>query len=204
LFTLFIFYLLFCDDPHFFLFCRNLLGQVLNYITDPLYRKWVLYFPTWVAPNLITLTGLGFTAAAHIILMYYCPKMKGEVPQWVHFFAAFAVLAYQAFDAMDGKQARRTGSGSPLGMLFDHGCDAINTTIITMNVCCALQLGNGYGAIQLWCMAGIGFFAQTLEEYYTGEMHLPIYQRPQRGFARSGSHSYHCWVRVHQVLDQPG
>lgn len=27
-------------------------------------------------------------------------------------------------DCMDGKQARRTGSSSPLGQLFDHGCDA--------------------------------------------------------------------------------
>lgn len=26
---------------------------------------------------------------------------------------------------MDGKQARRTGSSSPLGQLFDHGCDAL-------------------------------------------------------------------------------
>jgi len=28
---------------------------------------------------------------------------------------------------MDGKQARRTGNSSPLGMLFDHGCDAFNS-----------------------------------------------------------------------------
>ena len=27
-------------------------------------------------------------------------------------------------DNVDGKQARRTGTSSPLGMLFDHGCDA--------------------------------------------------------------------------------
>jgi len=27
-------------------------------------------------------------------------------------------------DAVDGKQARRTGTSSPLGQLFDHGCDA--------------------------------------------------------------------------------
>jgi phosphatidylglycerophosphate synthase len=27
----------------------------------------------------------------------------------------------QTFDAVDGKQARRTNSSSPLGELFDHG-----------------------------------------------------------------------------------
>jgi phosphatidylglycerophosphate synthase len=28
---------------------------------------------------------------------------------------------YQTLDAVDGKQARRTGTSSPLGQLFDHG-----------------------------------------------------------------------------------
>jgi ethanolaminephosphotransferase len=28
-------------------------------------------------------------------------------------------------DALDGRQARRTKSGSPVGQLFDHGCDSI-------------------------------------------------------------------------------
>ena len=30
-------------------------------------------------------------------------------------------------DNADGKQARKTGSSSVLGMLFDHGCDMITT-----------------------------------------------------------------------------
>ena len=32
-------------------------------------------------------------------------------------------------DAIDGKQARRTGMASALGEMFDHGCDAINTSV---------------------------------------------------------------------------
>jgi hypothetical protein len=36
---------------------------------------------------------------------------------------------YQSLDAIDGKQARRTGMAGPLGEMFDHGCDAINTTV---------------------------------------------------------------------------
>ena len=27
------------------------------------------------------------------------------------------------------KQARRTGMAGPLGEMFDHGCDAMNTTV---------------------------------------------------------------------------
>jgi ethanolaminephosphotransferase len=36
------------------------------------------------------------------------------------------------FDEMDGKQARRTGNSSPLGMLFDHGCDAFTVGTQTL------------------------------------------------------------------------
>ena len=42
---------------------------------------------------------------------------------------AFCLFAYQSLDSIDGKQARRTGMAGPLGELFDHGCDAINTTV---------------------------------------------------------------------------
>ena len=37
------------------------------------------------------------------------------------------IFIYQTLDAIDGKQARRTGSSSPLGELFDHGCDSLST-----------------------------------------------------------------------------
>ena len=33
-------------------------------------------------------------------------------------------------DGIDGKQARRTGNGTPLGELFDHGCDSWSTVFI--------------------------------------------------------------------------
>lgn len=36
-------------------------------------------------------------------------------------------------DAIDGKQARRTNSTSPLGELFDHGCDSLNI-IVKLNI----------------------------------------------------------------------
>ena len=39
---------------------------------------------------------------------------------------------YMVFDNTDGKQARRTGSSSPLGMLFDHGLDCVTSLIVNM------------------------------------------------------------------------
>ena len=37
------------------------------------------------------------------------------------------LFIYQSLDAIDGKQARRTNSSTPLGELFDHGCDSLST-----------------------------------------------------------------------------
>jgi phosphatidylglycerophosphate synthase len=42
------------------------------------------------------------------------------------FLCSIGLFVYQSLDAIDGKQARRTNSSSPLGELFDHGCDAIS------------------------------------------------------------------------------
>lgn len=83
---------------------------VLNYITDPLYCKWVTYFPTWLPPNIITLIGFMFTISGHCALAYYCPNLEGEIPTWLCVYNCFAILAYQAFDAMDGKQVRAAKS----------------------------------------------------------------------------------------------
>jgi phosphatidylglycerophosphate synthase len=53
-----------------------------------------------------------------------------QAPAWVNYYAAAAIFIYQTLDALDGKQARRTGTGSCLGELFDHGCDAFTTVMV--------------------------------------------------------------------------
>jgi phosphatidylglycerophosphate synthase len=62
-------------------------------------------------------------------MLFYDMTMTEKLPEWTYLFVAFGIFAFQTLDAIDGKQARRTGSSSPLGQLFDHGCDAISWTI---------------------------------------------------------------------------
>ena len=62
-----------------------------------------------------------------------------QVPGWALLLCGLGLFVYQTLDAVDGKQARRTGSSSPLGELFDHGCDAMsigryNFSVSTMGV----------------------------------------------------------------------
>jgi len=49
---------------------------------------------------------------------------EGNIPGWFAIWMGVAQCIYATLDNCDGKQARRTGSSSPMGMLFDHGCDA--------------------------------------------------------------------------------
>lgn len=50
-----------------------------------------------------------------------------QAPLWAYLLCAVGLFVYQSLDAIDGKQARRTNNSSPLGELFDHGCDSLST-----------------------------------------------------------------------------
>lgn len=71
-------------------------------------------------------------------------------------------------DAVDGKQARRTGTSTPLGQLFDHGCDCLACLSHHSIALYVLLPGNSR-----WGMAGLaglqtGFFFAQWQEMYTG------------------------------------
>jgi len=57
-----------------------------------------------------------------VVLCLLCLKS----PSWSYVLCAAGLLMYQTLDAIDGKQARRICCSSPLGELFDHGCDALS------------------------------------------------------------------------------
>lgn len=78
------------------------------------------------------------------------------------------------FDLLDGKQARRTGTSSPLGLIFDHGCDAATTFLFTMGLGTSTRLDSTLYFALIWMMTAFPFFLNTWEEYYTGELNLPV------------------------------
>jgi len=54
-------------------------------------------------------------------MFFYDQTLAEDVPRWTYLGFGIGIFVYQTLDAIDGKQARRTGSSSPLGQLFDHG-----------------------------------------------------------------------------------
>lgn len=75
-------------------------------------------------------------------LCRYSPNAREETPRWACALCALGIFIYQSLDAIDGKQARRTNTSTPLGELFDHGCDSISTVFVAISTCISIQLGH--------------------------------------------------------------
>ena len=145
-----------------------------KYFMSPLCDYLVNFFPTWLAPNVITISGFFLNLLYFLITGYYTKFKGGFIPPWACFFSAFCYLLYMILDNIDGKQARRTKSSSPLGLLFDHGTDACTTFFITCGLGAILALETIYQYILLWIMIIVPFYLNNWEEYVTGVMSLPI------------------------------
>jgi ethanolaminephosphotransferase len=96
-------------------------SYMAKYVFQPFWRYCVNFFPLWMPPNMITLMGFMFVLASALLSYIYSPRLDSPAPAWVYMCHGILLFLYQTFDAVDGKQARRTNSSSPLGELFDHG-----------------------------------------------------------------------------------
>ena len=147
-----------------------------RYFYNPLASRLVEKIPEWIAPNLITLTGFLFSAvpfaAIFAVFGTHFYNEGPKIPSWLFFAEAVCYFLYRMLDEMDGKQARRTGNSSPLGLIFDHGCDAFAVGLQCMILAKLTQMGPG-GILFVHGSMAIFHFA-TLEEYYVGGLFLPV------------------------------
>ncbi|KAJ3220664.1 hypothetical protein HK099_004113 [Clydaea vesicula] len=169
----------------------------------------VKIFPLWFAPNLVTLTGFFFVLTNLSTLLYLQPHLNQPLDNFYYYTFAFGLFAYQSLDAIDGKQARRTGTSGPLGELFDHGCDALNTGILVFLVCSAIDLGQGWEMVVMFISGLANFYLTTWEEYHTGTLFLSFISGPVEGillicvvFIVSGMYSPSFWS-VNKIYDFP-
>lgn len=130
--------------------------------------------PKRIAPNAITLTGLACIAVATAITWWHSPSLAGKAPSWCYALNAAALFVYQILDAVDGKQARRTNSSSPLGQLFDHGCDAVSNVLLSLTLADATGLGFSRATAVLLAAQIIPFFVGQWNEHATGRMRTGV------------------------------
>ncbi|XP_077289830.1 choline/ethanolaminephosphotransferase 1 bbc isoform X3 [Arctopsyche grandis] len=146
-------------------------ASFLDAALQPWWCWLVARLPLWLAPNLITCLGLAVNVFTTLLLVWYTPDAKSEAPRWTYALCGLGLFIYQSLDAIDGKQARRTGTSSPLGELFDHGCDSISTVFVALSACAAVQLGQypTWMFFQCFCAMTL-FYCAHWQTYVSGTL----------------------------------
>ncbi|XP_071792729.1 cholinephosphotransferase 1-like [Asterias amurensis] len=119
-----------------------------NSLLDPYMRvfwtKLQKVTPKALNGNVITVFGLSFNIISLVILMSYAPTATEKAPKWAYALAALAVFWYQAFDALDGMQARRNLliTQWQLSEIFDHTCDSVSAVCVGIQLAICLRIGD--------------------------------------------------------------
>jgi len=156
---------------------------IYNLVLKHFWEWCVRFVPLWLAPNMITLLGTIAIVINYLVVVYYCPNFEitESCPRWVFLLCAVCLFWYQTMDNLDGKQARRTGSSSPLGQLFDHGCDSLVVTLQALITSTLGGFGLGWLCLSQIILPWTMFWLCTWEEYHTGVLYLGYINGPEEG-----------------------
>ena len=161
-------------------------NPLTKYIFHPFWNKVVLICPSWIAPNMLTF--IGFMCC---FLHYVVPSVfdynftastlgsSNQIPSLVWFMVGTLLFLSHTLDGIDGKQARRTGTSSPVGEIFDHGCDSW-AMILSGSTLYSIFARNidGYSlspirVYMIICCSFITFHISHWEKYNTGILYMP-------------------------------
>ncbi|XP_028927594.1 ethanolaminephosphotransferase 1 isoform X1 [Ornithorhynchus anatinus] len=153
------------------------------YVMHPFWNTIVKIFPTWLAPNLITFSGFLLLVFNFLLMAYFDPDFyasapgQKHVPDWVWIVVGILNFTAYTLDGVDGKQARRTNSSTPLGELFDHGLDSWACVYFVVTVYSIFGRGRtGVSVFVLYLLLWVVLFSFILshwEKYNTGILFLP-------------------------------
>ncbi len=132
-------------------FISRLLQSFWNYQIE--------FFPSYVHPNLISLAGFFCVLYAFTLTMRFEASLR----------LAVAVVAltniYTNLDALDGKQARRTKSSSPIGELFDHALDNVSMVMSILSLLHLYQCEERFITLSWIFALSVAFLSFHLEAY---------------------------------------
>lgn len=119
---------------------------------------------------MITVWALFCGVIPAILFVLYDAKLYEPYPAFLYIIAAIGIFLYQTLDALDGKQARRIKAFSPLGQLFDHGCDSLSTSAMLIQILVVLRIPDAN--INLLCYLSYisTVYMSNVNEKFTGVM----------------------------------
>ncbi|POW13395.1 hypothetical protein PSTT_03775, partial [Puccinia striiformis] len=163
---------------------------ISRYVLTPYWNSLVAFQPELVCsrkPSFVSKAGSLLETSEGTLLDRFklfvgLSNFQAKCPSgWLYVSFAMGLWIYQSLDAIDGKQARRTGTSGPLGELFDHGCDALNTTLGAILASAALNLGHSWWTVASQVASLANFYLTTWEEYHTGTLFLSSFSGPVEG-----------------------
>lgn len=121
--------------------------------------------PLSLSANSMTLGGTALNMLAAAIAILVAPSRLSTA------LISVLIFAYLCIDNMDGAQARRTGTSSPLGEFLDHWLDGMNGTLLSLGAVVS------WGAMDLRGMmaiaaTGLAYSLTMWEQRWTGRAHF--------------------------------
>ncbi|KAF3609054.1 hypothetical protein DY000_02045189 [Brassica cretica] len=175
-------------------------SYLAKYVLQPFWTRFVKVFPLWMPYVLLSFHVVFSSLLLHLDHIQTKHDNAYGVHVSSHIFSArlhiFTTVGFSSstmgslrtrftsiltFDAVDGKQARRTNSSSPLGELFDHGCDALACAFEAMAFGSTAMCGRD--TFWFWVISAIPFYGATWEHYFTNTLILPVINGPTEGLA---------------------
>lgn len=143
-------------------------------LIDPFLQKNILapllskVVPWELPANIITIIGNSSMLIAFIIALL--SFTRNNYTLW--FLIPFLIIFYLINDCLDGGQARKTKTGSPLGEFLDHFLDTFVTAELMIPVLVCYRFTNIY---LIYAVLFLSYLAQALafwERYSLGHMHF--------------------------------
>lgn len=101
-------------------------NSILSKHFQNIWNYQVRFIPSYVHPNLISLSGF------LCVLYSYILTLRFSTNPFLVLATIALTMSYTNLDSIDGKHARRTGNSSPIGELFDHALDNISMVMLIL------------------------------------------------------------------------
>lgn len=121
--------------------------------------------PDRCAANDLTLLGTTASLTAFLIAVFVTPSRLSMTAM------AILVFVYLTFDNIDGAQARRTGTSTPLGEFLDHWLDAFNLTFLFLGAVISFGLTPERGVL-IMVVACLSYGMTFWEQQVTGRIFM--------------------------------
>eukprot|EP00296_Roombia_truncata_P008304 JP446782.1.p1 GENE.JP446782.1~~JP446782.1.p1 ORF type:complete len:218 (+),score=16.10 JP446782.1:15-668(+) len=176
-----------------------------KYVMTHFWNYILRFIPVWCAPNLLTILGLIAMTSSTLMAVYYCPDLQQpcQAPGSTWYFCILGTFLYQTLDALDGKQARRTGSSSPLGELFDHGCDSVSMFVAALACATCISVGPTPLCFAMLIGSMVPFATAHWEAYVTGTLRFGYLDVTEGQFTIMAIYAFAAQYDIDSIIHTP-